>query len=118
MSKQIQVSDTIYKRLKMAADSNYRTIGGQLEYLMDYYGSGQTPTGEKIVPKVDVSDLIDNMVPDELTPDAGKIISEATPRVDTEMACCLSATPCKHWSWSELREGYVNSLSGRFKEAS
>lgn len=33
MSKQIQVSDEVWERLKNDADAHYRTIGGQIEYL-------------------------------------------------------------------------------------
>lgn len=136
MSKQIQVSDTLYKRLKMAADGNYRTLSGQLEYLMDYYGSGQTPTGEKIVPKVDVSDLLKDSKPtgisgsqydsyekkSEATPDFGTVavkqVEDVVP-TDLEFACCSNETrPCKHWVWdSATGEGYRNTLSGRFREA-
>lgn len=35
MSKQIQVSDELHARLKGHADSNYRTLGNQIELLLD-----------------------------------------------------------------------------------
>jgi hypothetical protein len=35
MSKQIQLPDEVYKKLREPADKNYRTLGGQLEYLLD-----------------------------------------------------------------------------------
>lgn len=40
-------------------------------------------------------------------------------RMDSlEMPCCSDIKPCKHWSWdSSTGAGYVNSLSGRVKEA-
>lgn len=31
-------------------------------------------------------------------------------------ACCLKKSPCKHWQWNSDKEGYVNSISGEFRE--
>lgn len=46
MSKTIQVSDETHERLKLDADANYRSIGGHIEYLMDYYQrDGAMPRG-------------------------------------------------------------------------
>ena len=30
-------------------------------------------------------------------------------------ACCLQPTPCKHWVWDGVKEGYVNSITGEVK---
>ena len=36
-----------------------------------------------------------------------------------EWLCCQRDAPCKHWTWDiQGGEGYVNSLSGRIREAS
>lgn len=100
------------------------SMSGLINALLTNHFEGlpdKTPAPSKNIGDVDVKDLLHPATFEETKSavhDWGKNNSEATPRVDTEMACCLSATPCKHWSWSELREGYVNSLSGRFKEAS
>lgn len=59
-----------------------------------------TPPAQKIdIPDpVEVSDLF-NEQPD-----------------DGEMACCQANKPCKHWVWDLTSgEGYINSLSGRFR---
>ena len=34
-----------------------------------------------------------------------------------EYPCCKLKKPCKHWQWDGVKEGYVNSLSGRVIEA-
>ena len=35
----------------------------------------------------------------------------------SEGECCRKNTPCKHWVWSPERVCYINSLSGRTREA-
>lgn len=37
---------------------------------------------------------------------------------DLEKSCCRGSSPCKHWVWdSSSGEKYINSLSGREREA-
>jgi len=38
MSQQVKISDELHARLKGAADSNYRSIGGEIEWMMDFIG--------------------------------------------------------------------------------
>lgn len=42
MTKQIQVSDEVYDRLKAQAGANVRSLGGQIEWLMNN-AEGQSP---------------------------------------------------------------------------
>jgi len=46
MTKQIKVSDETYSRLKYLADEGFRTLGGEIDYLVSYFG-GETPVFEK-----------------------------------------------------------------------
>lgn len=74
--------------------------------------------------KSDVSDLLTPAEKGEAVP--RKIISEPTavPLVSDEpyaleQTCCQNDTkPCKHWVWDvSTGEGYVNTLSGRSRDA-
>lgn len=48
MPKQIKVPDDIYDRLKAAADAEYRSLGGQIEYLLDKSMGVSNVLGQKI----------------------------------------------------------------------
>lgn len=48
MAKQIKVSDEVYDRLKADADANYRSMSGQVEYLMDRNMGVSNILGEKV----------------------------------------------------------------------
>ena len=39
MAKQIKISDEIYERLRKSANGHYRTLGGQIDYLLGFAGS-------------------------------------------------------------------------------
>jgi len=45
MTKQIKVSDETYSRLKYLADEAYRTLGGEIDYLVSYF-AGEIFTGK------------------------------------------------------------------------
>lgn len=49
MSKQIKVSDSVYERLKVEADGNFRTIGGQIEFLMANQLTNPVPAIDRIL---------------------------------------------------------------------
>lgn len=38
MTKQIKVSDETYERLQFLSKEAYRTLGGEIDYLIDYFG--------------------------------------------------------------------------------
>lgn len=48
MPKQIKVSDEIYARLKADADQNYRSMGGQIEYMLDQAVGVHKILGQKV----------------------------------------------------------------------
>lgn len=39
------------------------------------------------------------------------------PDPETGYPCCLKARPCKHWVWDGNRSAYINSLTGKEREA-
>ena len=41
MTKQIKVSDETYERLQFLSKEAYRTLGGEIDYLIDYFGGFQ-----------------------------------------------------------------------------
>lgn len=65
MSKPIKVSDDTYKKLKQAADANFRSLGGHIDYLMTLDARGvsgevgkiSTPQIKPVAPNPEVSDL-------------------------------------------------------------
>lgn len=122
MSKQIKISDDLYKRLKDLADQDYRTIGGQIEFLLDKSMGIVNVLGEKkaftappekigtlkpAAPLVGVNELINLPNPEDIK------------QSNAELDCCQHPTrPCKHWVWDTASgEGYRNTLSGRYREA-
>lgn len=108
----IKVSDDVYQRLKEGADANFRTIGGQIDYLMSLEIGGTPKIPEAKTPQVD----------DLFKEPPKKIISEPMaqefPKYGEELPCCLNDTvPCKHWVWDTATgDGYKNVISGRFME--
>jgi hypothetical protein len=74
----------------------------------------------KPVAQVVVDDLIQTgkIQKSEATPQVTPTV-ERTPENDGEFACCQNETrPCKHWVWDvNTGEGYVNTLSGRSRDA-
>ena len=130
MSKPIKLADPTYQRLKTMADLNRRTLGGQIDYLMDFIQEKWLETPPENLPPLPKTDP-----PEKLEP---KITSGATPHVEDlltrapgydpavaerqnsgEQSCCQHPTrPCKHWVWdNQSGEGYKNVLSGRVREA-
>lgn len=95
----IKVSDEVYNRLKELAEGGFRTLGGQIDYLMS---RDNTP-----LPKnTDTSDLFNEPV-----------VKKSVGATPVEAVCCANdLQPCRHWSWDGNQLGYVNSLSGRFME--
>lgn len=53
MSKQIKISDELHERLQHIADNNYRTIGGQIECMLDELDKQPTPMTYRPQLKVD-----------------------------------------------------------------
>lgn len=129
MSRQMKLPDDVYDRLTTMAKDNYRTYGQQITLLMDAYegnvrGSAEVLESHPITPtpkKYEVGELFDPQNPPEIpekksvgqAPDVTDLLT------DPEMSCCKHPTqPCKHWKWdSSTGEGYVNTLSGRYRES-
>jgi hypothetical protein len=32
------------------------------------------------------------------------------------LPCCSKRSPCKHWQWNDMKQLYVNSISGEERE--
>lgn len=122
MTKQIQVSDATHQRIKDMAERSYRTIAGQIDFMVDALSDTQ-----KSITQYDADNKPFQKI--DVTPTPEKKIAEAAPRVDDlfsgvtgavprEQPCCMNELqPCKHWVWdTQSGEGYKNVLSGRFMD--
>ncbi len=98
---QIKISDELYKKLKESADSAYRPIGKQIEYLMGLDKEGKTTlTSPEVAQETDEGWVESN-----------------PPRKAEKLPCCLGSKPCKHWLWDmNTGDGYVNALTGEVRE--
>ena len=87
MSKQIQVTDNLYQQLKTLSDKDYRTITGQIQYMVD-----------------SISTVA--ITPQEVF----------TPSAPTALGypCCSKASPCKHWTFDD--GCWTNTLTGAIRE--
>lgn len=107
MSKQIKVSDDVYARLKGYADANYRTITGQIDFLLGVHEG-------KIIrePAKEPEHSLEGVFQDNKS-DKSENIANA---IHSELPCCEGAQRCKHWQWDvSTGDGWVNTLSGRKK---
>lgn len=133
----IRVADDIYRRLKDDASRNFRTIGGQIDYLIsladeeherrylenannpaepldkEQYAKDQGETWEQSMERLESEVKKSEATPQPVTDD---LFVKALPSL--ENGCCMNEVkPCSHWKWdSETGEGYVNVLSGRKME--
>lgn len=39
------------------------------------------------------------------------------PDPETGYPCCTKARPCKHWQWDGNKSAYINTLTGKEREA-
>lgn len=107
MPKQIKVSDEIYDRLKADADKNYRSMGGQIEFLMSFHSGVASGDIERAKPSV--SDLVR---PDE------KIKSEPTARGKGDILADIRETEAdrdeelRYCQDDETRKKIVNKYVG------
>lgn len=121
MPKQIKVSDEIYDRLKADADKNYRSMGGQIEFLMDSH-SGMSPEAV-IRSKPDVSDLVRPDMPKKSEPTArdtrdtrtkGDILAdirETEAQRDEELRYCQDADTVK-----KITDRYAGAIDLLWRE--
>lgn len=120
MPKQIKVSDEIYARLKAEADKNYRSMGGQIEFLM----SGNTPVPENTpyqnpggtAPSGDVSDLVKKSEPSTSGATRGKgdilaDIRETEADRDEELRNCQDPDTSR-----VIMNKYASTIDGLWKE--
>ena len=138
MSKQIKVSDALYDRVQGAAEAHYRTIGGEIDWMMGFIGGRNGAKAEADGYGVWTPDNHPANKQPKNTPHEKKLegktldlarqiadaniereIQQEEPNIrPIELPCCKGASPCKHWQWdSSTGEGYRNSLSGRFRAA-
>lgn len=137
--KILRVSDEVHTKVKALAEKDRRTINAMAEILLETgMGkpfTGDSPNEEEVgVPventpspeKINVSDLLKTPTFEETKTAVHEYKvekkSEPTAQLDPgngELDCCQHPTrPCKHWVWDiNTGEGYINSLSGRKKEA-
>lgn len=67
MTKQIKVSDELYLRLKGHADSNYRTQGGQIEFLLDHFEGIKVAEPRSLGEAIHVDRPVDIHIPADVT---------------------------------------------------
>ena len=102
--KLVRIDDYIHGQLKKEAKREGRT----LQYLIE---SKLTKGGGTTIS----ANPSENRVPAEIPT---KIFEVNVGLADKgEYPCCKLKKPCKHWQWDGVKEGYVNSLSGRVIEA-
>lgn len=107
MTKQIQLPDETYLELKELADLDFRSIVGQIQYLLQ---------GSKNIPQK----ILENSNP--YIPPSPMIIKGADfvpkpPDPELGYPCCSGRSPCKHWVFNELESIWTNSLTGKTREA-
>lgn len=134
----IRLSNDIYDRLKRFADREMRSVTNATEYLLALQlgaandkvddlikgVSEYTPPVQKIEglkPAIlDTEKVVTSFTGglfNEL-PDAEEIGAKINTQELGEMDCCQHPSrPCKHWQWNVDQAGYVNVLSGRYREA-
>lgn len=126
MAKQLRITDKTHADLAFLAREHTRTITGQLEIIVDnakeaYYAADikQYEARAEVV-----MNLPEEAYPKELFSqeyDLPKKIgmSEVPNPGNGEKPCCKNEfKPCAHWNWdANSGEGYVNSLSGRTRDA-
>lgn len=126
---QIRVDDTVYNLLKDAADKDYRTIGGEIEYLLrnrfelseiqaalknksqnPENGSGsqannQRPNGERLVATGDKAMPVRESLPDELE-EAVQMAMTAKKNMIPENAKMVCDKRCIDEGWSDEQYKY------------
>lgn len=131
--KNIRIDDDLYQQIKTMADLEDRTVQAQVHRLLrERFGNtrgGQNNTAPETLevpyqklggtpPSGDVADLINSDAKASVPiPKYDPTVAER--QLSGELPCCSNETkPCRHWVWDVASgEGYVNTLSGRQKEA-
>lgn len=131
MATPVRINEDNYMKLQQEADRDRRSVTAQLNVILDdRYARNTTGTPPIITPapkKTETADLFNDgkQVPVERKdgligkklPDIPAPVPEDN-LADGEFACCQNEyKPCKHWVWDTVSgAGYLNSLSGRFRE--
>lgn len=131
MSKSIRIDDETYEKLKAVADKSYRTLGSQIEYMLNLedtvvaqaryieankaLNDAPVPTNDRVVQFPDGSH--------GFTIPTKKNIDLAEPKdkwqevgVKPLPACCSQEKLCKHWVWSMDSGVNINSITGEVRE--
>lgn len=133
MSKQIQVSDELYVRLKDRADLNYRSISGEIKYLLnnvetkvtlaDIASPNPSPKAQRAIEQAMESANKSQKktafaASREMTPEYAEETARKMHEAGVvEKDCCQSESKlCSHWIWNDVQQVWVNGLSGRTKE--
>lgn len=131
--KILRIEDDLHAMIKSLAQEDGRTLAGYVDrHFRDQFQGltarelkyqENTPP-EKITAVVpsgtaktfDLDEIISGNKKSEAN--ATQASASTATTVDDELPCCKLPQPCKHWSWdASTGEGYVNSLSGRIREA-
>lgn len=139
MAVPVRINEDNYVKLQQEAERERRSVVSQLNVILDdRYGrntvgnvtavsvnggapievkpggvidyKGKTPPS--IVPVPDVSELIQQSVTE-----GEKQLREMQEARGEHECCQHPSRPCKHWQWNVDQAGYVNVLSGRYREA-
>lgn len=93
-----EAEDTLLNEIRFQADRIIDSLKGETLSLKN----NRVPQAEKVEPV-----MAEQFEWDE--------VGNPT-NIITIPACCLSKSPCKHWQWDSDKLGYVNSISGEFRE--
>lgn len=132
MGTMVRINEDNYIAIKKLADKDDRSVTSMTNRLLDSalgrstigVVGEYTPPAQKteaqnpVVTTPSVADLIRN---GDLKPGTAVKYTGEPSEPDfsaNEHECCQHPSrPCKHWQWNVDQAGYVNVLSGRYREA-
>ena len=121
MAVPVRINEDNYVKLQKEAERERRSVVSQLNVILDERYGRNTVGNLDETPAVvhpAVADLLRNG--DLKSGETVKYTGEPSePDFSAnELDCCQHPSrPCKHWQWNVDQAGYVNILSGRYREA-
>lgn len=102
----IKVSDSVYERLKTEAEGNFRTIGGQIEFLMANQRTHPVPARDKIeaentpLPKNTEVETFEPAINDLIKRTKRNVLAEIA-QIDNELKSTVNQDPDY---WADMQE--------------
>lgn len=105
-TKRPQLDEVLHDSLMKYAKKDGRSMKWHLDRAVEEYLERNEPKG-----------LVGNLYGIEINPEQDINVPTSRPTLALERGCCALSKPCQHWQFNVDAGQWINTLSGRTKDA-